>query len=137
MMWAASCALNGMTLHGKKAGEWGVHDIGHVMSVLYDTPHGASLSIAYPAWMKLMKDRASEKIEKLGEALFNTKDVNKTIEKFEYFFRSINCPVRLDEISIKKGMHQALINQMINNGVNGSNYLMNSDDYHELVKLMQ
>ena len=66
IMWAATTALNGMTSHGRKGGDWGVHDIGHNISYLFDTPHGATLTIAYPAWLKIQKDRIPERIFKLG-----------------------------------------------------------------------
>jgi len=52
IMYAATMALNGLTLQGKKSGDWGVHGIGHILSLLYDIPHGASLTIVYPAWLK-------------------------------------------------------------------------------------
>ena len=57
IMYAATNALNNLTFYGRKSGDWGVHSIGHVLSVLYDIPHGASLSIAYPAWLRLHQDR--------------------------------------------------------------------------------
>ena len=57
IMWAATNALNGLTSFGRANGDWGVHALGHVLSFLYDTPHGATLSIVYPAWLKKMKER--------------------------------------------------------------------------------
>ncbi|PLX10949.1 MAG: NADH-dependent alcohol dehydrogenase [Marinilabiliales bacterium] len=95
IMWAATTALNGLTNYGRKSGDWGVHDIGHNISYLYDTPHGATLSIVYPAWLKLHKDRIPERITKLGKQLFGTSSVNDTIENLEKFFKSIDSPIRL------------------------------------------
>ncbi|GAB4285345.1 MAG: iron-containing alcohol dehydrogenase [Marinilabiliales bacterium] len=137
MMWAATCALNGMTLHGKKSGDWGVHDIGHVISVLFDTPHGATLSIAYPAWMKLMQKKAAKELKKLGLELFNTDKIEKTIIKFEEFFLSIKCPVRLNDVGITENKTNILLEQMIKNDVNGSNFIMDSDDYKQLIDFMK
>ncbi len=57
IMWAATNALNNMTMYGRVSGDWGVHALGHVLSFLYDTPHGASLSIMYPAWMKTYAEK--------------------------------------------------------------------------------
>jgi len=57
LMYAATLALNGTTMHGRISGDWGVHSIGHVLSLLYDTSHGQSLSIAQSAWMKLNIDK--------------------------------------------------------------------------------
>ena len=55
IMYAATMALNGMTQYGRVSGEWGVHSIGHLLSLLYDIPHGASLTIVYPAWLRLQQ----------------------------------------------------------------------------------
>ncbi|MFC2104917.1 iron-containing alcohol dehydrogenase, partial [Bacteroidota bacterium] len=102
IMWAATTALNGLTNYGRKSGDWGVHDIGHNISYLYDTAHGATLSIAYPAWLKLHKERMPERITKLGNQLFGTNTVDETIENLEIFFKSIDCPVKLSDINIGK-----------------------------------
>ncbi len=62
-------------MYGRESGDWGVHDIGHTISVLYDTAHGATLSIAYPAWLKLHKDKIPERITELGKNLFGVDSV--------------------------------------------------------------
>ncbi|MEA1896670.1 MAG: iron-containing alcohol dehydrogenase, partial [Bacteroidota bacterium] len=72
IMLDATLALNGLTNYGKQGGDWGVHAIGHQLSFLYDTPHGATLSIAYPAWLKLQKNRIPDRIKALGKGLFDT-----------------------------------------------------------------
>ncbi|PLW93045.1 MAG: NADH-dependent alcohol dehydrogenase, partial [Marinilabiliales bacterium] len=51
IMYAATCALNEITMFGRVSGDWGVHNVGHVFSLLYDIPHGATLSAVYPAWL--------------------------------------------------------------------------------------
>ena len=35
IMYAATMALNNLTMYGRESGDWGVHSIGHVLSVLY------------------------------------------------------------------------------------------------------
>lgn len=99
IMYAATTALNGFTTHGKQGGDWGVHSVGHVISLLYDAPHGASLSVVYPAWMKIINER-SDRVKKLGQDLFGTDDANEAIHKLEKFFISINSPIRLKELNI-------------------------------------
>ena len=93
IMLDATLALNGLTSYGKKGGDWGVHGIGHELSVLYDTAHGATLSIAYIAWLKLHKERIPERIIKLGKYLFGVGSDDETITRLEQFFRKINSPV--------------------------------------------
>jgi hypothetical protein len=136
IMYAATMALNGLTLTGKSSGEWGVHSIGHCLSVLYDTPHGASLTIAYPAWLRLMKNRIHEQIQHLGKALFNTNNADDTIDKFKTFFQQIGCPVKLADIGISLNNISEIIEVMKINKVDGMNYKFEKGDYEELLELM-
>lgn len=136
IMWAATTALNGLTSYGRKGGDWGVHDIGHNISFLYDTPHGATLSIAYPAWLKLQKDRIPERISKLGNQLFGTHSVTETIENLEDFFKSMDCPVRLSDISIGKDKQNEITEQMLKTKINGMAHLFTDNDRIKIVELM-
>jgi len=134
MMLQATYALNGTTASGKTGGDWGVHAIGHILSLQYDTPHGASLSIAYPAWFKLMKNIIPYRIKKLSSLLFDTEDIDLFISKMESFFKSINSPIKLSETNISYDKKDEIINLMIKNKVSGYNYEFN--DYEKLVDLM-
>jgi alcohol dehydrogenase YqhD (iron-dependent ADH family) len=139
IMFAATCALNGMTGWGKKSGDWGVHVIGHCLSVAYDVPHGASLSIVYPAWLKLHKNRIPERINKLGTALFGTSDVDDAIYKLEYLFKVLECPISLKEIDLnikRNGVYEKLLDVMQKNKVNGQVYKLTEEDYPKLLELM-
>lgn len=136
IMWAATTALNGLTDHGRKSGDWGVHDIGHNISYLYDTPHGATLSIAYPAWLKLQKDRIPDRIKKLGNQLFGINSVDETIENLQKFFKSIDCPIKLSDINIGKEKQKEITEQMLNTKINGMNHKFTDDDRIKIVELM-
>lgn len=136
IMWTATAALNGMTNYGRKHGDWGVHDIGHNISYLYDTPHGATLSIAYPAWLKLHKERIPERIAKLGNQLFGTNSADETIDKLEKFFSSIDCPISLSEINIEDDKKEEITTQMLKNKVNGMVHELTDDDRKKIVELM-
>lgn len=137
IMWNACCALNGMTMHGKKSGDWGVHDIGHTISLLYDIPHGVTLSVAYPAWFRLMRDRIPEKISYLGRRLFNETDPDTFISKMTDFYKSINCPVKLSECGIDSAKAKKILDLMIKNEVNGMNHVMDADDLQKIVEFME
>ena len=106
IMYAATMALNGLTLQGKNGGDWGVHATGHCLSLLFDTPHGASLTIVYPAWMR-----------------------------YHQFFRSVDCPVRLSETGIARDQKEKIIETMKINHVSGSVIRMTDADYPGLVDL--
>ncbi len=136
IMYAATMALNGTTLLGKVSGDWGVHSIGHCLSLLYDIPHGASLTIVYPAWMKFFKERIPDRIALLGSALFNEPlTPESSIHHIETFFRSIDCPVRLSEMSIPGDLKQSIYESMVINRVSGMNLKISERDYGDLIDL--
>ncbi len=134
IMLQSTYALNGTTSIGKTGGDWGVHDIGHNLSLLYDMPHGASLSIAYPAWLKLMKNKIPNRIRNLSKLIYGTEDISDFIEKLEYFFHSINSPVYLEEANIIYDKKDEIVNLLKKNKASGYNYSF--DEYEELTELM-
>jgi alcohol dehydrogenase YqhD (iron-dependent ADH family) len=136
IMYAATMALNNLTMYGRVSGDWGVHSIGHILSVLYDVPHGASLSIGYPAWMRLHQDNAGDRIIHLGKNLFGTDSVEGTIEAFEKFFTLISSPVRMSQTSYGDYDKQVIITTMESNHVSGAHHKMSKDNYEKLIKLM-
>ncbi len=138
IMFAATMALNGLTNQGKKSGDWGVHAIGHAMSVLWDIPHGASLSIAFPAWLTLQQNRIPERIEALGHATLNTNTVDDTIEAMKNFFRELGSPVTLAEAGVSAGEaeQQKLLEVMRINKVDGNVHQLSDEDYQVLIREM-
>ena len=136
IMFAATQALNCLTLQGKVSGDWGVHSIGHCLSYLYDVPHGASLTIVYPAWLRYFKDQIPDRIALLGSALFEKSlTPDDSIKHIEDFFRTIDCPVRLSELSIPGDLHQHIYETMVINKVNGANIKIKERDYSNLIDL--
>ncbi|MBM3435947.1 MAG: iron-containing alcohol dehydrogenase, partial [Bacteroidetes bacterium] len=136
IMYAATCALNGLTAYGRVSGDWGVHDLGHVISLLYDTPHGATLSVVYPAWLKRMKERIPARIEEFGRNVFIAKSADETIISFERFMKNMDCPIRMNEIGIEPGKKQEIIETMMHCKVNGSNLKLEQEDMERIVDYM-
>ncbi len=135
IMLDATLALNGLTSYGKTGGDWGVHGIGHEISLLFDTPHGATLSIAYPAWLELQKNRIPERILTMGKGLFNATTVEESIQKLKEFFRSVKSPVTLAEIGLSDKASQ-IIEQLSRNKVSGMYHSLSEKDYIKLVEYM-
>ncbi|MCF8304182.1 MAG: iron-containing alcohol dehydrogenase [Bacteroidales bacterium] len=136
IMYAAMSALSGFTMYGKVSGDWGVHSLGHILSLLYDIPHGASLTIFYPAWLKLQKDKLADKIAHLGKNVFLTNDVDATIAQLEGFFKHIECPVSLDDMNLEHVDREEIKRLMIKNKARGFAHKLTSDDYEKLVSLI-
>jgi alcohol dehydrogenase YqhD (iron-dependent ADH family) len=128
IMLDATLALNGLTSYGKTSGDWGVHALGHELSLLYGTAHGASLSIVYPAWLKLQKSRIPERIKKMTQGLFGTDDIDKGIALLEAFFTSIGSPIRLSEAGINASKKDEILAQMNKNQDSGMHHALNNAD---------
>ena len=136
IMFAATMALNGMTMYGRSTGDWGVHSAGHCLSLLYDVPHGASLTIVYPAWMRHFKNQVGSRISQLGSALFDELlTADQSINRIEAFFKSLGCPTRLSELNIPGDPGQSLFESMVHMKVNGGNMKMKEEDYRALIGL--
>jgi len=133
IMWAATNALNNLTGYGRISGEWGVHALGHVISLLYDTPHGATLSIIYPAWMKAMRERAGERIRLLGSRLFGTRDVDSTILRLEDFFRELGSPVRCQDAGIEPSKKEEILALMNRNRSQGIHFKLTDEERGEIL----
>ena len=135
IMYAATSALNGFTAYGKAKGDWGVHSFGHVLSVMYDVPHGASLSIVYPAWLKLMQERIPERVGALMKGLFGTDDSSEGIARLEAFLLELGCPVRLADHYAGDWDKEAVVAVMERNASNGAVHKLSAEDYRLLVDL--
>ena len=136
IMWAATCALNGLTSYGRINGDWGVHALGHVLSFLYDSPHGATLSIVYPAWLKKMKERIPGRIAQLGYQLFGKRDADTAIEGIESFFQSLGSPVRLSGAGLSGNNFDEILALMNENKCSGAAQELNAKDRENILSLM-
>ena len=136
IMWAATNALNNITIYGRKSGDWGVHVLSHDLSFLYDTPHGATLSIIYPAWMKMMRSRAKERIEQLGIALFGKADLDGIILEFESLFTSLGCPVRCEQAGIEASAWDEILELANRNLSQGLNHKLSEKERKEVISYM-
>jgi len=108
-MYAATNALNNLCSYGKERGSWEAHSFGHVLSLLYDVAHGASLSIAFPAWMKMNKQMYPEHFRFLAENLGLENNAAAVIDYFEEFFKKIAVPLHLSDIGLGKGEQAKII----------------------------
>ncbi len=136
MMWASTNALNGTTSYGRAKGDFAVHAFGHTLSLLYDLPHAATLSIVYPAWLKYLEKLVPEKLKLLGNELFGCEDTNSFIEGITNFFISLNCPVSLPDAGINIEKRDEIKELWIEKKVGGYSYPVTIDIYDFLLDLM-
>ena len=107
IMLAGNFAHNNV-LGAGRIGDWACHPISHEISALFDTAHGAALSIVFPAWMKyclnndpLRFARFAAKVWGVDGAFYNAEQAaNEGIFRMKNFFRSIGLPISLSDAKI-------------------------------------
>lgn len=137
ILWLSTVALNGSLNAGKRNGDFGVHSFEHVLSVLYDIPHGAGLSIVYPAWMRHFKAQISDKLDFMAERVLGQgKTGDDFIAALEAFYDQIGTPKRLQQWNIGADEHQRILAALESNKVRGAYFNMTTPDYRALLELM-
>ena len=133
IMYASTCALNGLTIMGKKTGDWGVHDIGHHLSLLYDVPHGASLSVVYPAWLNWLKNKSAYGITKFGLTYFDNDDPDIIILKAIESLKAIQAPIKLKDLNIPNLNKEYFLHLLTKNKATGAFYQLDEADLKWIV----
>jgi hypothetical protein len=136
LMLAATCALNGITEMCREGGDWGVHSLGHELSLQFNIAHGASLSIAYPAWLKHHKHIRENSIRELGQHLFSISDVDETIHRLELFFKSMGSPTSLPYAGIKNEHKAQILEGLNRNRAGGYVQRLTDEDRKAIVEFM-
>ena len=105
VMWCGSLSHNGLTgLGGSKKG-FVVHPMGHSLSEKFDITHGASLTALWPSWARYVYKAKPELFARYAKNVWgiDEPDTEKAalagIDATEQYFRSLNLPVSLGELS--------------------------------------
>lgn len=141
IMWLATTALNGSLTAGKNSGDWACHGFEHSLSVLFDIPHGAGLSIVFPAWLKHNCLKFEEKLAFLAKHVFGLSGSTKSqatacIDQLELFFTRINTPTRLSQVGITTDSKDLILANFKQNRVSGLVYKLTEDDHAAILNLM-
>lgn len=99
-MWAATLALNGLTVAGVAGHGFPNHMIEHSLSALYNIAHGAGLAIVIPAWMKWYSSRQPARFQRFARKIFGEETAAAGITALETWFTAIKTPVRLSDAGI-------------------------------------
>jgi alcohol dehydrogenase len=104
IMLAGTMAHNNILGIGRDQ-DWISHLIEHELSAKYDIAHGEGLAIVFPAWMKYVSKINPDKFIQYGKEVFGINGekeeiISESIKQTEEFFRSINLPIRLNEIKL-------------------------------------
>lgn len=136
MLLASNIALCGITAMGKTSADWGAHGIGHMLSVLYNIPHGESLAISYPAWLESVPNKEDEKMIRFANEIMQTQNINNSITKLKGFFQSIGLKTKLDVNPLNKNNQNNLLYIINKHKINGLNYTLNDSLRTEMSHLI-
>jgi alcohol dehydrogenase YqhD (iron-dependent ADH family) len=107
LMVASSWAHNGLTSIGKPVA-MPVHMLEHIVSGLYpDVPHGAGLSVLFPAWALYYYAFDVEKFDRFARKVMDVhlsdklENARTGILKLKAFFGSLGMPLTLTELGIE------------------------------------
>ncbi len=143
LMWAGSLSHNDLTGCGHAA-VFINHKIGHEFSAMYDTAHGASLAIAFPAWAKYNYrhniPRFAQYAVRVWGCEMNYADPEQTalagIQATEDFFRSLGMPVRMSDIGVGEDAIDELAGRMAPNGSTVKSYTVcGKAEFAEILRL--
>ena len=104
IMWSATMALNGLIGVGVPQ-DWATHMIGHELTALHGIDHARTLSIVFPAVMKIKRKQKREKLIQYGQRVWNlcgTDDeiINQAIDKTVEFFQTMQVPTSLSDVNL-------------------------------------
>lgn len=109
IMWIGTIAHNNTVGIGRVQ-DWGTHEIGNELSALYDTPHGATLSIIMGSWMRYVYEKKPERFARYAREVFGVdwqeggegalKAAMQGIEETERFFKNMGMPTSFSDFKI-------------------------------------
>ena len=133
MQWAASLAWNGYLQSGLNAGT-PKHQMGHVLSALYNTPHGVTLAIFIDSFFKYtstLNEEREKRFALLGSKVFGIDRASmsdkeaaaKTVEGFINFMDEIGVPHTLSAAGIPESDIEKIADEIVAHGCNAEGML--------------
>lgn len=127
IMWIGTIAHNDTVGIGRVQ-DWATHEIGNELSALYDTPHGATLSIIMGAWMRYVYKKNPERFARYAKEVFGVEWTNEnTLEaayegilKTEKYFKSMGMPISFEDFQIPKDQVEKMLDQIAFRGEDNS-----------------
>ncbi|MDE6373641.1 MAG: iron-containing alcohol dehydrogenase [Clostridia bacterium] len=107
LMWASSISHNGLTGCGGDGGDWCVHALGHEISALYDTAHGAALTAVWGGWAKYVYKNCLGRFHKFAVQVMGVRPNGtreelalKGIDAAVEWFASLGLPTSIKQIGV-------------------------------------
>lgn len=113
LMWCGSLSHNGLTGLGRPK-DFACHKLGHEISGMFDEAHGATLSAVWGSWARYVYHLDVARFARYGRKVWGLTDgteeelAQAAIGCTEEFFRSLDMPVSIGELSIGVQPEEAL-----------------------------
>ncbi len=108
LMWASSLSHNGLTGLGNDGGDWCTHSLGHELSALYDTPHGAALTAVWGSWARYVYKNCLNRFHRFAVQVMGVRPNGtcgelalKGIEAAEEWFAGMGLPTSIKQLGVK------------------------------------
>ena len=114
MMWTATYTWNGFFVCGLGRFDNPIHILGHSLSAFYDLPHGASMSITIPAYMKSDIEPRKKRFAGCAREIFGVEKsddlaaAKEGIDLLVQWFKKIGTPTTFAEAKIPANELDAL-----------------------------
>ncbi len=126
LQWASTLTWNGY-LQAGLAAPTPCHQIGHVLSALYDIDHGVTLAVIMPAFFRYtahLNDERAARFAELGYRIFRLdregrKDIDvadECTDKFVAFVKEVGVPVNLKSVNVPKEDLDKIADEVIAHG---------------------
>ena len=116
LMWAGTLAHNDTCGVGREQ-DGASHKLAHELSALYDTAHGATMALIFPAYMEYNLDRAAMRLARLAVNVWGCdmdyerpeRTALEGIRRYRRFLKSLGLPSTFAEIGARREDIPALI----------------------------
>ena len=144
LMWASKLAHDN-TVGWGRTGDYAVHKMAQELSAIYDSAHGATISVMYPAWMKYVFKRDISKFIQFATNVwnvdYNASDPDKTvcegIRRLVLFYKKLGLPTTLGELDILDDRYDEMALKCVRTaeGTVGNAFALNKKDVSEIYRL--
>lgn len=144
LMWASTLAHNDTCGLGRES-DGASHKLAHEISALYDTAHGATMGLIFPAYMRYQLSYATPRLSRLAVNVWGCQQDYEHPERtalegicrYEQFLKGLGLPRTFAEIGARREDIPKLIAKVRrrSDGLVGNFHPMNDDDMRAVYEL--
>lgn len=142
IMWCGSIAHNDLLSTGRVQ-DWASHYIGHELSAMFDTTHGATLSIITPAWMKYIYKKHINRFVQFAVRVWGISEnfdhpeetALQGIDAMIEFFKKVGLPTSFSEAGLDTEKMEELADKATSDGPIGGIELLEKKDVLKILEM--